>query len=222
MKKSMMTTLGLAAVTMGASMFSPAQAEVLKLELPEPYFGGTPLDYFGENLEEPNYKPRPAFEVPEGTTNIAKGKKVTSSVEKPEYGKLEFLVDGDKSYENKSLLGLAKGLQWVQVDLGEVCELYALTLWHFHEGDRVYFDVVVKVADDAAFTKNVRDVFNNDHDNSSKLGVGTDKEYIESYKSRFVDLKGVKAQYVRYYTHGSTHDEFNHYVETEIFGKPVK
>ena len=116
-------------------------------------------------------------------------------------------------------MGLAKGQQWVQIDLAKVSELYALTLWHFHEGDRVYFDVVIRVADDAAFTKNVRDVFNNDHDNSSKLGKGKDKEYIESYKSRFVNLKGVKAQYIRFYTNGSTHDDFNHYVEVEIFGK---
>ena len=39
----------------------------LKLELPEPYFGGTPLDYFGPNLEEPDYKPRPPFQVPANT-----------------------------------------------------------------------------------------------------------------------------------------------------------
>ena len=76
----MLSTLGLAAITLGAALFTTAQAEVLKLDLPEPYFGGTPLDYYGENLEEPNYKPRPPFEVPEGTKNIAQGKKVTSSV----------------------------------------------------------------------------------------------------------------------------------------------
>jgi len=223
MKNSMIVTLGLAALTVGEALFSTAQAEVLKLELPEPYFGGTPLDYFGENLEEPNYKPRPDYEVPAGTTNVAKGKKVTSSVEKPEYGKFEFLTDGDKSYENKSLLGLAKGLQWVQIDLGEVNNIYALTFWHFHEGDRVYFDVVVRVADDAAFTKNVRDIYNNDHDDSSKLGKkGKDQEYIESYKARFVPVKDTKARYIRFYSNGSTHDEFNHYVEAEVFAKPAK
>ena len=203
-------------------IISPTQAEILKLDLPTPYFEGTPIDYLGENLEVINYKPRPDFVVPEGTTNIAIGKKVRSSSKKPEYGKLEFLVDGDKDFEDKSLLGLAKGLQWIQIDLGQYSELYAITLWHFHKGERVYFDVVIKVADDAAFTKNVRDVFNNDHDNSSKLGVGTDKEYIETYKSRFVDLKSVKAQYIRFYTNGNTHDEFNHYVEAEVFGRPAK
>ena len=222
MKKSMITTLALTTVALSLSMFATAETEVLKLELPDPYFGGTPLDYFGENLEEPSYKPRPDYAVPTGTTNIAKGKTVSSSVEKPEYGELKFLTDGDKSYENKSLLGLAKGLQWVQIDLGEVSDLYALTLWHFHEGDRVYFDVVVRVADDAAFTKNVRDIYNNDHDNSSKLGKGKDKEYIETYKSRFVAIKDVKARYIRFYTNGSTHDDFNHYVEAEIFGKVAK
>ena len=86
----------------------------------------------------------------------------------------------------------------------------------------MYFDVVVKVAEDAAFTKGVKTVFNNDHDNSSELGAGKDKEYIESYKSRFVDLKGVNARYLRFYSKGNTSDEFNHYVEVEIFGKVAK
>jgi hypothetical protein len=192
----------------------------LKFELPEPYFGGTPLDYFGENLEEPNYKPRPDFFVPEGTTNVALGKKVTASGE-PEFGKLAFLVDGDTSYKQSSLLGLPEGHQWVQIDLGEECDLYALALWHFHEGDRVYFDVAIQVSDDPDF-KNAKFVFNNDHDNSSKMGKGTDKEYIESYKGKFIDLKGVKARYIRFYSNGNTSDGFNHYVEAMVFGKPAK
>lgn len=217
MKKIVSITLG-AAVTLAGL----AQADELKIEMPDPYFGGTPLDYFGDNLEEPNYKPRPPFEVPAGTTNIAAGKTVTSSTEKPEFGTLAMLVDGDKSYEQKSLLGLGTGLQWIQVDLGATSELYALALWHFHEGDRVYFDVIVKVAEDAEFTKGVQTVFNNDHDNSSELGAGEDKEYIESYKSKFVDLKGVKAQYIRFYSNRNTSDDFNHYVEAEVFGKATE
>lgn len=194
----------------------------LELEIPEPYFGGTPLDYFGPNLEEPNYKPRPPFYVPAGVTTVSTGKPVTSSVAKPEFGEFGFLVDGDKSYKDQSLLGIDKGLQWVQIDLEKLHDLYALTLWHFHQGDRVYFDVVIRVADDSAFTENIRTVFNNDHDNTSGLGVGTDKEYIESYKSRFVDLKGIRARSIRFYTKGNTTDDFNHYVEAEIFGKPAE
>ncbi len=193
----------------------------LKIELPEPYFGGTPLDYFGSNLEEPNYKPRPPFYVPPGVVNVAQGKPVTGSVPEPEYGEFGYLVDGDKSYKDASLLALDRGLQWIQIDLGTPCDLYALTLWHFHQGDRVYFDVMVRVADDSEFTTNVRTVFNNDHDNTSGLGIGTDKEYIESYKSKFIDLKGVRASSIRFYSKGNTTDDFNHYVEAEVFGKPA-
>jgi hypothetical protein len=210
------------AVTAIIAIAIPANASELELELPEPYFGGTPLDYFGENLEEPNYKPRPAFEVPEGVTNVAKGKAVTASVENAEFGKLEFLTDGDKSYDQNSLLGLPTGKQWIQIDLGSVNTLYALTLWHFHEGDRVYFDVIVQVAEDAEFTEGVTTVFNNDHDNSSGHGVGEQKEYIESYKSKFLDLKGVTGRYVRFYSKGNTSDEINHYVEAEVFGKAAE
>jgi len=204
------------------NVFNFSYADILKIELPEKYYGATPLDYFGANYEEPIYKKRPPFEVPEGTTNLARGKKVHSSVEKPEYGKFELLTDGDKHFEDESLLGLAKGIQWIQIDLEQHSELYALTLWHFHKGDRVYFDVIIRVADDKAFTKNVRDVFNNDHDNSSKLGVGKDKEYLEMHDAHFVNLKKVKARYIRFYSAGNTDNEFNHYVEAEVFGKPLK
>ena len=203
----------------------PALAEdttdELVVELPEPYFGGTPLDYFGPNLEQPNYKPRPPLPVPPGVVNVAAGKPVTSSTAVPEFGEFGFLTDGDKSYKDSSLLAIDRGRQWIQVDLGESCDLYAVALWHFHQGDRVYFDIIIQVADDVEFTENVRTVFNNDHDNTSELGLGTDKEYIESYKSKFVEIKGVQARAVRFYSKGNTTDDFNHYVEAEIFGKPA-
>ena len=208
--------------TIPSAIADDSDAVELKIELPEPYFGGTPLDYFGSNLEEPNYKPRPPFFVPRGVVNVAEGKPVTSSVTGPEFGELGFLVDGDKSYKDESLLALDRGLQWIQIDFGTPCDLHALTLWHFHQGDRVYFDVMVQVADDSEFTTNVRTVFNNDHDNTSGLGIGTDKEYIESYKSKFVDLKGIRATSIRFYSKGNTTDDFNHYVEAEVFGKPAK
>lgn len=208
-----------------ALTLSLAQAEngqqKLDFELPEPYFGGTPLDYFGENLEEPNYKPRPDFFVPEGTTNVALGKTVTSSVSEPEFGELGFLVDGDASYKQSSLLGLEEGHQWVQIDLGAEHELFAIALWHFHEGDRVYFDVAIQTSNDPEFKDGVHVVFNNDHNDSAGLGKGEDKEYIESYKGKFIDMEGAKARYIRLYTAGNTSDDFNHYVEAMVFGKPA-
>ena len=46
-------------------------------------------------------------------------------------------------------------------------EIYAIVIWLFHKEPRVYFDVVVQVADDPDFITNVRTLFNNDIDNSA-------------------------------------------------------
>jgi hypothetical protein len=214
--------LGLALATFSGWAIADEAGKVeLKLELPEPYFGGTPLDYFGPNLEAPNYKPRPPFLAPAGTENVAAGKTVTAS-SKAVFGKIEMLVDGDKSYKDDSLLGLERGHQWIQIDLGAIYNLHAILLWHFHQGDRVYFDVAIQVADDAAFTQNVRTVFNNDHDDTAGMGAGTDKEYIESYKGKFIEIDGVAARAVRFLSKGNTTDDFNHYVEAEVFGTPAE
>lgn len=192
----------------------------IPFELPEPYFGGTPLDYFGPNLEKPNYKPREPFVAPEGTTNVALGKTVSASAE-PDFGNLELIVDGDKDYRKKSLVGLPAGHQWVQVDLGAVHEIYGILMWHFHEGDRVYFDVAIQASDNADGS-DATFIFNNDHDNSAGIGVGEDKEYIESYKGKLFRLEEpAKGRYIRFYTKGNTSDDMNHYVETEIYGKPA-
>lgn len=198
----------------------PGETAALKLELPEPYFGGTPLDYSGPYLEKPNYKSRPDFMAPGDVTKVSQGKTVTSSAP-AKWGALSMLVDGDAYYGEDSVLGLPVGPQWVQIDFGGAHELFALALWHFHEGERVYFDVVVQVADDAAFTRNVRTLFNNDHDNSSGLGAGEDMEYIEDNRGKFLGLGPVKASAIRFYSDGNTTDDFNHYVEAEVFGKPA-
>jgi hypothetical protein len=196
--------------------------EEVKIELPEPYYGGTPLDYFGPNLEEPTYKKREPFMAPAGTTNVAKGKTVTSSAASTNFGKLEQITDGLKEYQEKYVVELPKGHQWIQIDLGEPCEIYAIVMWHFHAAERVYFDVAIKLADDAEFTKNVREIYNNDHDNSAGNGAGEDKEYIEKYEGRLVEANGEVARYVRLYSKGNTSDDTNHYVEVDVYGKPAK
>lgn len=198
----------------------PNETVALELTLPDPYFGGTPLDYSSPNLEKPNYKPRPDFMVPGDVRNVALGKPVTASAQ-PKWGSLDLLVDGDTHYAEPSVLGLPVGTQWVQIDLGAPHDLWALALWHFHEGERVYFDVVIQIADDAAFTKNVRTVFNNDHDDSSGLGAGEDLEYLDDYRSKFIDLKGHTARAIRFYSNGNTTDDFNHYIEAKVFGRPA-
>ena len=94
-------------------------------------------------------------------------------------------------------------------------------LWHFHKQARVYFDAVVQVADDPDFITNVTTLFNNDHDNSVGLGVGSDMHYVETSEGKLIDAKGTRARYVRLYSNGNSSNELNHYIEVEVFGKPA-
>lgn len=191
----------------------------IQLDLPEPNFGATPSAYFGENLEESWKLPPPVY-APEGTENVAAGKPVTASAA-PLVGKLEQVTDGDKSYEDKSLIELPEGVQWVQIDLGAPHRIYGIAVWHYHAAERVYFDVVARVASDAEFTKDVVTVYNNDHDNSSGLGLGSDREYVEKNRGRLMGGGGAVARYVRLYSNGNTAGDTNHYIEIEVYGVPA-
>lgn len=194
--------------------------EELKFELPEAAFGGTPLPYSSEILEKEEFRDRPPFLAPKGTTLVSKGKPVTASAA-PAMGDLKMVTDGVKNYASSALVELEAGPQWVQVDLGAEHELYAVLFWHFHAEKRVYFDIVVQASNDPEFKTGVTTLYNNDVDNSSGLGEGPDKEYIENARGRLLDPKGVKARYVRLYSNGNTNDEMNHYVEVEVWGRPV-
>ena len=81
--------------------------------------------------------------------------------------------------------------------------IYAIVIWHAHDNPKGYHDVIAQVADDAGFTTNVRTLFNNDVENTTKLGEGKDREYFETNQGKLIDAKGVKARYVRLYSHGS-------------------
>ena len=107
----------------------------------------------------------------------------------------------------------------MQIDLGASHPLSAILAWHYHSQARVYHDVVVQVSDDPKFKTGVVTVYNNDHDNSSKIAPGKDKEYIEVAEGRLIDPKGAKGRYVRLYSKGNTSDDQNHYTEVEIWGK---
>jgi len=194
----------------------------IPIQLPKPMFEGTPQNLSVPNLQKPLGRPRDPFLAPAGVTNVAKGKKVTSSDEEPVIGEIEQVTDGEKKGSDGNYVELGPGLQNVTIDLGAQHEIFAILFWHFHKTARVYFDVIVQVADDAAFTKNVRTLFNNDHDNTAKLGAGSDMNFVETAEGKLVDAKGVKARYVRLYSRGSNANELNHYVEVEVFGRPAK
>ena len=160
--------------------------------------------------------------VPEGVTNLALNKKVTGSDARPFTGTYEQVTDGKKEAFDDQVVEMRRGIQWVQIDLGAPAEIYAVLLWHDHRWLQVYKNVIVQVADDADFTQNVRTVFNNDMDNSSGRGIGTDKQYFETEQGKLIDAKGVKARYVRCYSKGSNLSAINCIQEVEVYGLPAQ
>jgi len=196
----------------------------IDIKLPKPMFVGTPQDTKVPNLEKPTGKARPPFLAPEGTKNVALGKPIASSDEEPIIGEIEMITDGDKEAADGSYVELGPFAQNVTIDLGAMHEIYAIVAWHYHKQARVYFDVVVQVADDADFITNAKTVFNNDIDNSAGSGVGKDKHYTETNEGKLFDVlsQGIKARYVRLYSNGNTSNDLNHYIEVEVYGKPVQ
>ena len=223
-KAIVLVSICLALVLAGAQrLMAQDKLAPIEIKLPKPVFIGTPKNVpAGTTVEKPAGKLREPFMAPEGTTNVAAKKPVTSSDSQPTIGELEMLTDGDKEATDGSFVELGQGLQWVQVDLQAECNTYAVVVWHYHQEPRVYHDVVVQVADDADFITNVQTVFNNDPDNSAGLGIGKDREYFETYEGKLIDTKGVKGRYVRLYSKGSTANDQNHYIEIEVYGKPAK
>lgn len=220
--------VGMAIAAIGLAALAPLAAaqdqerEVLQISLPKPMFVGTPRNIRTPNLETITGKPRGPFLVPAGTVLLSGGKPVRSSDPEPVIGETAFVTDGKKSGEDGYYVELGPMLQWVQIDLGKAHEIQAVVAWHYHSQARVYRDVVVQVADDKDFVSGVTTIFNNDHDNTSGLGAGRDKEYIETFDGKLFDAKGVKARYVRLYSAGNTSNDMNHYVEVEVYGLPAK
>ena len=212
MKKSLIALLALAAVS--------ASAATLKLVVPTAQLSGTPVPIVLDNLD-PYKGPQKEIQVPDGVTNIALKKAVTSSDDFPMIGELTLITDGNKDGAEGCYVELMDGVQWVQIDLGKTSDIYAVAIWHFHSQERAYKDVIVQVSDDKDFKKGVATIYNNDHDNSAKHGKGSDKAYIETNYGKLIDVSKapVKGRYVRLYSNGSTTNGSNHYIEVEVFGK---
>lgn len=145
-----------------------------------------------------------------------------SSDEEPIIGEIEMITDGDNEAPDGHFVELGPFLQHITFDLGEIHDIYAIVFWHYHKQPRVYFDVIVQVADDPDFVTHVKTLFNNDHDNSAGMGVGKDMHYVETSEGKLVDAKGVQARYVRLYSNGNNANDLNHYIEVAVYGKPVK
>lgn len=212
-----------AVLATGVVFAAEAQDKVtLKINLPKPNYTGTPKPIQSPNLEpDLGGKDRAPIQVPTGTKLLSKGCKVTSSDAEPIIGELAFVTDGEKEHDAATYVELGPNTQWVQIDLATEKQMYAGCIWHYHGEARVYRDVICQISNDPDFIEGVQTVFNNDHDNSSKLGAGKDKEYVEDNKGRPFAINGVKGRYLRFYSRGNTSNEMNHYTEIEIYGKDL-
>jgi len=224
MKNERLTSLLTAALAVFCcvSFSRAAETEPLALDLPAHTLKGTPEDLpTGPNVEPVPTKAPPTPPVPKGVKNVAAGKPVTSSVN-PFLGELSQITDGKKEPYDEDAVEMKKGSQWVQVDLGKPYAIYAIAVWHDHRYVQVMRDVIVQVSDDPEFKAGVTTLYNNDTDNSSGLGVGTDREYFELEFGRVIPAKGVKARYVRSYTKGSNQSALNACQEIEVYALPAE
>ena len=193
----------------------------LYLELPAPRFKQPPRDMQISSYVEPFPEmPRAPMLVPPGLTNLARNAEVTSSDRNVAPQVLAKIVDGNKDGTDESIVYLRKGTEWVQLDLGIPHEIFAVALWHAHNMAKIYHDVIVQIADDPQFQRNVRTLFNNDQDNSSGLGKGADWEYFETWEGKLINARGVQGRYLRFYSKGSTESAPNEYTEIEVYGRP--
>jgi len=194
----------------------------LTLDLPRPMFVGTPRNIPSKHLDPTTGKRRAPFWAPVGTRNVALGKDVRASDEEPIIGDISMLTDGDKEGSDGSLVELGPGLQWVQIDLEESHEIFAILVWHYHSQARVYRDVIVQIGGAPDFVWQAAVVFNNDYDNSAGLGVGRDYEYIETYEGKLIDARRAQGRYVRLYSNGNSSNDMNHYIEVAVYGRPAE
>jgi hypothetical protein len=221
-------SFGFAAALVATAQFTPVQSfaadgskEPLALKLPEATLKGTPEDLpSAPNIEKPPDKAT-TFMVPKGVKNVALGKPVTSSTA-PYSGDLSQITDGKKEPVDTDAVEFKKGVQWVQVDLGQPYDIYAVALWHDHRYIQVMKCVVVEVSDDPEFKTGVKTLFNDDKENVAGQGAGKDREYFETRFGKIIDGKGVKARYVRGYTKGSSQGAMNAWQEIEVYALPGK
>ena len=200
--------------------FKPAMLVPVETELPKPVFYVTPEDLRAPNTKPVQTQPGPPFLAPAGTTNVARGKPVSSSDPEPIIGDIATITDGDKEAADGSYVELGPRLQHVTIDLQSDYNIYGIRAWHYHKMPRVYFDVVVKISSDPDFVTGVKTIFNNDPDNSAGLGVGTDMNYVNTRFGEIFDAKGIRGRYVRLYSNGNTSNDLNDYVEVEVYGRP--
>jgi hypothetical protein len=207
----------------------------LEIEFPHPmlksYTNGPPTKVrLSPASQRSEFVPPLKIMVPTGTRNLALGKAATSSSE-PVGADLKLLTDGEKGGKDYKFIEFGpEKKQWVQIDLGEECEIFAVAIWRnpYDWSPHVYRDVVVQLASDQDMTRGVHCVFNNDDDNSLGLGKGEEYEYFDDFEGKVIPCvdaqgHGTRARYLRSWTNGhivgpDLKDEMTRYSEIEVWG----
>ncbi len=189
-------------------------------EFPPEQIEGTPEEGGLANVVPVPSEP-PALNLPEGATNLAAGKPVTSSDDFPIIGDLSYITDGNKRAGEGYYVELMPGPQWVQIDLEEEAEIFGIWVWHYHRQERAYRSVVVQISNDENFESGVTTVFNNDYENALGFGRGRERPYLESRFGKPIRVDGVRGRFVRLHSNGNTANEMNHYIEVQVYGLPA-
>lgn len=193
---------------------------IIRPEMPKPLCtvspGWSPGD-LPPNMIEGWFSRVREVEIPCRVSLLSRGAPVTSSDPAP-LGDLSLVTDGDKEGDDGYFVDILPGLQWVQIDLGATRDLWLIWLWNYHKVPVFYKDVIIEVASQEDFS-DARIVFNNDCDNSSKKGMGSDKSWVGTNCGWPVKLSGLPARYVRLYSNGRNIDDTNHWIEVEIYGR---
>jgi formylglycine-generating enzyme required for sulfatase activity len=206
-----------------ADLFRPVEGGKEKLEpaMPRPWFTmsphGPPPGDNVENGKDTRERKDKVF-LPPGCRLLSLHCPVKVS-DPALLGEPEMVTDGIRTAENMEFIDMAPGKQWVRIDLGASREIHCVWLWLRDRLEVVaYHDVIIQVSDDLNFYESTT-VFNNDHDNSSSVGKGTDKEWEEMLYGRPVTFPPVNGRFVRVMTNGRSLDDTNHFTEVAVYGK---
>lgn len=173
-------------------------------------FFGTPFATSGGSIG--------AIQYPGVTrTNLSAGIAPTfsSSASDPPPSKL---TNGNTASTDYVTVGSPDQLVYAQIDLGALKDISQIKMWHFYTDGRTYKDVVVQLSQTSDFSSYVTTVFNNDKDNSSGQGYGSDAEYAESANGKTLTFAPVTARYARFWSKGNSVNTNSNYVELQIFG----
>ena len=97
---------------------------------------------------------------------------------------------------------------YVTIDLGEVHNVYGVTIWHYYGDTRAYCGQKIALSTTGAFAGEEDVVYN----------LGEEFGPAESIDGNAIVFRSVAARYVRHYCSGSTANMGVHFLEVDVYG----